>query len=124
MCRIAILVEYPTVNGGENSILAVLGHLLNRQSPEAEFEFCVLGPSKGAMADRASNLGIPIVELNLFDDSGIRLPKEQAIPRLLDAAETSGADLIHGTAWRWDDCWGLLRESSLNWWRRRICVTS
>lgn len=98
MRRIAILVEYPTVNGGENSILAALSYLLNRKLPEAEFEFCVLGPSRGAMADQVSKLGIPITELNLFDDSGIRLPRDLAIPRLLDAIENSGVSLVHGNS--------------------------
>ncbi len=98
MHRIAILVEYPTVNGGENSMLAVLRHLLSGKSPEACLEFCVLGPVQGAMADRVSELGVPITELNLFDDAGRRLPKDQAIPRLLEAAEFSGANLVHGNS--------------------------
>ncbi|MFT5092302.1 MAG: hypothetical protein ACI93T_001121, partial [Porticoccaceae bacterium] len=87
MHRIAILIEYPTVNGGENSMLAVLRHLLDRA--ESEFEFCVLGPTEGVMPGRISELGIPIEPLNLFDGAGRRLPREQAIPRLLDAAKAS-----------------------------------
>ena len=96
MHRVAILIEYPTVNGGENSMLAVLQHLLDRA--ESEFEFCVLGPTQGAMPDRLSELGIPIEALNLFDEVGRRLPREQAIPRLLEAAKASGADLVHGNS--------------------------
>ena len=96
MHRVAILIEYPTVNGGENSMLAVLQHLLDRA--ESEFEFCVLGPTQGAMPDRLSELGIPIEALNLFDEVGQRLPREQAIPRLLEAAKASGADLVHGNS--------------------------
>ena len=98
MPRIAILVEYPTVNGGENSMLSVLSYLLSGQSVEAGLEFCVLGPAQGAMADRVSELGVPITELNLFDGAGRRLPKDQAIPRLLEAAEYSGASLVHGNS--------------------------
>lgn len=96
MHRVAILIEYPTVNGGENSMLAVLRHLLDRA--ESEFEFCVLGPTEGAMPKRISELGIPIEALNLFDTSGKRLPRERAIPRLLEAAKSSGADLVHGNS--------------------------
>jgi glycosyltransferase involved in cell wall biosynthesis len=98
MHRIAILVEYPTVNGGENSMLAALRHLLAAKDSQCGFEFCVLGPSGGAMAQRVSELGIPITALNLFDEAGIRLAKERAIPRLLEAAATSGADLVHGNS--------------------------
>ncbi len=98
MHRIAILVEYPTVNGGENSMLAVLSHLLGNKSPETGLEFCVLGPTQGAMADRVSAMGVPIFELNLFDDSGLRLPRERSIPRLLAAAQLSGANLVHSNS--------------------------
>ena len=70
MHRIAILIEYPTVNGGENSMLAVLSHLLySESSSESGLEFHVLGPAEGTMADRVSQLGIPITGLNLFDDA-------------------------------------------------------
>jgi len=96
MHRVAILIEYPTVNGGENSMLAVLRHLLDRA--KSEFEFCVLGPTEGAMPARLSELGIPIEPLNLFDDTGRRLPRELAIPRLLEAAKASGADIVHGNS--------------------------
>ena len=96
MHRVAILIEYPTVNGGENSMLAALRHLRDRAEPE--FDFCVLGPTDGAMPQRVSELGIPIEPLNLFDAAGVRLPREFAIPRLLAAAKTSGADLVHGNS--------------------------
>jgi glycosyltransferase involved in cell wall biosynthesis len=98
MHRIAILVEYPTVNGGENSMLAVLAHLIAAQNVRCDFESCVLGLSEGAMAERVSELGIPITPLNLFDEAGFRLAKERAIPRLLQAAAASGADLVHGNS--------------------------
>ena len=96
MHRVAILIEYPTVNGGENSMLAALQHLLG--CPELCFEFCVLGPTEGPMPQRISELGIPIEPLKLFDDSGLRLAREQSIPRLLAAAKASGADLVHGNS--------------------------
>jgi glycosyltransferase involved in cell wall biosynthesis len=98
MHRIAILVEYPTVNGGENSILAALRHLLAAKGSQSGFEFGVLGPSEGAMTERVSELGIPITGLNLFDEAGLRLSKERAIPRLLEAVEASNADLVHGNS--------------------------
>lgn len=98
MRRIAILIEYPTVNGGENSMLAVLKHLLDKGVPGAGIEFSVLGPTTGPMAQRVAELGIPTVELNLFGTDGVRLPREEAIPRLFAAAEKSGAHLVHGNS--------------------------
>ncbi len=96
--RIAILLEYPTVNGGENSMLAVLKHLLDGGASNSGFEFCVLGPTEGAMAQRVAQLGIPSYELNLTADDGLRLPRDKAIPRLIEAAGKSGAHLLHGNS--------------------------
>ena len=96
MHRVAILIEYPTVNGGENSMLAVLRHLLD--CGDSDLEFCVLGPTEGAMPARIYELGIPIEPLNLFDEAGRRLSRELAIPRLLEAAKASGADIVHGNS--------------------------
>jgi len=96
--RIAILIEYPTVNGGENSMLAVLKHLLDKGVPDYGIEFCILGPSTGPMAQRVAELEIPFVELSLFGSDGVRLPREEAISRLLDAADRSGAHLVHGNS--------------------------
>ena len=98
MRRIAILVEYPTVNGGENSILAVLQHLLEHGPSNSDFEFCVLGPSDGAMAQHVARLGIPSIELNLFDADGERISRDQAIFRLMEAVQKSGAHLVHGNS--------------------------
>lgn len=96
MHRVAILIEYPTVNGGENSMLAVLRQLLDRG--DLDLEFCVLGPTEGAMPARIYELGIPIEPLQLFDEAGRRFSRELAIPRLLEAAKASGADLVHGNS--------------------------
>lgn len=96
MRRIAILTEYPTINGGENSILAVVKHLSACRS--SEFEFCLLGPSDGAMAQRAAAIGIDVFDLRLFTEDGSRLPRDQAIRHLLEAVRKSKARLVHGNS--------------------------
>lgn len=96
--RIAVLVEYPTVHGGENSLLAALKHLLESNRQHRSFDFCVMGPAAGAMEDRVASLGIPFVELTLFDAQGHRLPRERCVVHVLDAVTKFGADLIHGNS--------------------------
>lgn len=96
--KIAIVVEYPTVHGGENSMLAVLKHLLSEALPEQPFDFVVMGPPGSAIADRVECLGIPFGELNLFGPDGTRLPRDRAVSNLLDAVEKSGAALVHGNS--------------------------
>lgn len=96
--RIAVLVEYPTVHGGENSMLAALKHLLDSNRQRPAFDFCVMGPAAGAMADRVASLGIPFVELNLFDAEGRRLPRDRSVVHVLEAVKKSGVHLIHGNS--------------------------
>lgn len=96
--RIAILIEYPSVNGGENSMLAVLKHLLGHGVLESGIEFCVLGPCVGPMAQRVKELRIPFVDLSLFGSDGVRLPREEAILRLREVVAESGANLVHGNS--------------------------
>lgn len=98
MKRIAIAAEYPTVNGGENSMLAVLKHLAIAKQSDREFEFCILAPSVGAFAKRAAEIGIEIVDLRLVDADGGRLPRDQAIFNILEAASGAEAHLLHGNS--------------------------
>jgi glycosyltransferase involved in cell wall biosynthesis len=96
--RIAIVIEYPTVNGGENSMLAVLKYLLDRGMSEYGIDVCMLAPPEGPMAERVAELGIRSVDLTLFNADGMRLPRHEAISNLIQAAEKAGAQLVHGNS--------------------------
>ena len=98
MSRIAIVIEYPTVNGGENSMLAVLKYLLDGGMSECGIDFSVLAPRDGPMAERVAELGIRSVDLTLFNAEGMRLPRLEAISNLIQAAEKAGAQLVHGNS--------------------------
>jgi glycosyltransferase involved in cell wall biosynthesis len=56
--RIALLCEYPTLSGGENSLLSMLG-----TAPLAggEFEFLAFAPEKGPLAESFHALGIEVI---------------------------------------------------------------
>ena len=59
--HVAILFEYPTLNGGERSMLSVLGVLRDR----TEFRFTALAPSEGMLADALRDIGIPLMPFDI-----------------------------------------------------------
>jgi len=79
--RIAYLVEYPTVSGGEQSLLTLLGHL-----DRDRFRPVVLGPGSGPLADELRKVCVPLVP-----DPG----SEEARARCLREA---GIDLVHANS--------------------------
>jgi glycosyltransferase involved in cell wall biosynthesis len=58
--RVGIVFEYPTVNGGENSMFAVIEWLL-ADARSNDLELVALGPPRGAVWDRLSALNIETV---------------------------------------------------------------
>ena len=61
--RVGIVFEYPTINGGENSMFAAIEWLLAGASSH-DLEFVALCPFKGAVWERLSALGIETVEFD------------------------------------------------------------
>ena len=125
MPRIALLFEYPTLNGGERSMLAVVDHLLcaggvsppqgDAGSPQAaidantagatrprhtdiEFEFIAIAPEAGPLANALAERAIDVVPLQIYDASGHRLPPVSAASRLRQTLETCNADLLHANS--------------------------
>lgn len=91
--RIAILFEYPTLNGGERSMLQALA-----SSDRTLFELVALAPESGMLADALAQQGIDHVPMTLRDDHGVRLPREGACRRLVDAVQRVSPDLLHANS--------------------------
>jgi len=85
--RIGHLLEYPTLNGGERSLLAFLARL-----DRTRFESVVLAPGEGRLADAVRTAGI---ELRPFVGRG---PRDDAASRVAGAVRELGLDLLHGNS--------------------------
>ena len=92
--KIAYLMEFPTISGGEKSLLELL-----RRIPKDEFEPVCILPPEGNLADAVKKLGIRVIsyliERNKF---GARKRVElisHEIVRLLDKEKF---DLIHANS--------------------------
>jgi glycosyltransferase involved in cell wall biosynthesis len=68
--RVAWLFEYPTLHGGERSLLATL--LVLRQQG---IEPVALAPRSGALAEQLTGSGVPLVQFDVME-RGRRLPRD------------------------------------------------
>jgi len=91
--RVAVLFEYPTLNGGERSMLAVFDWLV-----DGGFEFVALAPARGRLADALSRRRIRHVPLQLHDEKGTHLPREVCCRNLLAAVQTAAPNLLHANS--------------------------
>ena len=91
--RIAICFEYPTLNGGERSLLAVLDAL-----PPGAADFVALAPEEGPLAEALAARGVAVIPLQLRGRDGTRLGRKAAVTQLVRAVEQSCADLVHANS--------------------------
>lgn len=94
MPTVAYVFEYPTLSGGEQSILAMLPFVR-----EAGLEPVALAPRAGALADRLHGLGVTVVP---FDDAGAAGARRQDLATRragLDSVLSHvGPDLVHANS--------------------------
>ena len=111
--RVAVVFEYPTVNGGENSVLAVLEWLIQHGPSEVAgggkpplpgplprggegtnetgtLEIVALCPPSGAVCERLSTLGIDIVTFDRHATSPLNTPPEAHAGSLSPLGRGSG----------------------------------
>lgn len=91
--RIALLFEYPTLNGGERSMLQSLAAVDPR-----EFEFVALAPASGRLAEALRAASIPHAPFEIRDPRGARLPREDACQRLVELTRELAPRLLHANS--------------------------
>ena len=93
MPRLLILCEYPTLLGGERSMLSTLDMVA-----AAEFEVRVAAPPTGALADVIRQRGVAHVPWRVRHDNGKRLPLDVLRERLAQLIESEQPDLVHANS--------------------------
>lgn len=89
--RIGLLFEYPTLNGGERSLLAAVPELCRR------FHLIAFAPGE-PLAAALKDAGVEVCPSALFDDAGRRLPRAEVVNRVIGAVRDAGADLLHANS--------------------------
>ncbi len=86
-CRVALLSEFGSLNGGEHSLLALIPEIRARG-----FEPVALAPAKGRLAAALAEHQIPHVAFSMRDD------RTTAVERLADAFDRTAATLLHANS--------------------------
>ncbi len=93
MPKVLVLCEYPSLNGGEQSLLSVIDGI------RAEgFAIEVAAPPTGPLAQRLAEQNVRLVPLALHDLTGCRRPPGECRDRIRAALAQSHADLLHANS--------------------------
>ena len=93
MPRLLLLCEYPTLNGGEQSMLSTLGGVL-----AAGLTPLVAAPADGPLAEALTQLGVEVLPLAICDAAGRRLPQAAAREELARLLRQVRPDLLHANS--------------------------
>jgi glycosyltransferase involved in cell wall biosynthesis len=93
--RIAVLFEYPSLNGGERSMLAVIDELRNRNS---RFEFVALAPPAGPLAVALSERAVSILSFEQHQPNGTRKAPNLLRTELLSMIERVHPRVLHSNS--------------------------
>lgn len=93
--KVGLLFEYPTVNGGENSMLAVARHL--RSSATLEVELHALAPGDGDLADRLACEQVCHIQFDVFRN-GSRRDRDDLVTEIAALAAENNFNLLHANS--------------------------
>ncbi|MBU4399965.1 MAG: glycosyltransferase [Planctomycetes bacterium] len=93
MPEIILLCEYPTLNGGERSMLAVLDGL-----PAAGFSPVVMAPPGGPLADELAGRGVELLSFQCREIGGVRIPTDLLRRRLAQILSRRRPALLHANS--------------------------
>src|SRR4051812_40432923 len=93
MPRLLILCEYPTLLGGERSMLATLPAVA-----ADGFDILVAAPPNGSLADELSSRGVSHIEWPTHHEDSQRFPLNRLRPELANLLRQSAPDLLHANS--------------------------
>jgi len=100
MARVLLLCEYPTLNSGEQSLLAVLPGLLEGWNEvfDVPLALYALAPAEGHLAHALSAVGVEVVPLATHDERRQKLPQEEIREQIRAALLRLQPDLVHANS--------------------------
>ncbi len=88
--HVLVAFEFGSVNGGENSFLAVVDWLRERG-----WRFSAVAPIESPLEERLTQTGIPIVPLKRSDESGVRLTQSDRRDEFARCIARVRPDMVH-----------------------------
>jgi glycosyltransferase involved in cell wall biosynthesis len=93
MCHVAVLLEYPTLCGGEQSLLSVAQPLI-----KSGFTFTAVAPPGGPLAAALARLAIRHVPFHFRDQRNLRHPLEVLRQQLTSCLKKLAPDILHANS--------------------------
>ncbi len=93
MQRVALLFEFPTLNGGEHSMLTAIDHLSHEP-----LEFAALAPREGRLPEALHERGIHHLPITFHDESGQRLPRAEVSDEIRGALQKISPNILHANS--------------------------
>ena len=94
MLHVAVLFEFPTLYGGEQSMLAVL-RLLHTST---QMRFTAIAPPSGHLSDRLQFLGVPTVPFTVRSPSGTRRADSDLVSDLQSVVALLRPNILHANS--------------------------
>ena len=91
--KVAFLSEFESRHGGENSLLAILPHLIN-QGVRPIF----IAPSQGDFADAVRDLNIEIIDFRRVNPDGFVVTQAESREKLAEILRRLSPDLVHANS--------------------------
>ncbi len=92
--HVAVLFEFPTLNGGEHSMLSVIQHLQQTE----QCRFSAIAPEHGPLADRLRMLDVPISAFSVRNQLNVKRGQQQLLTELADRVLSIKADIVHANS--------------------------
>lgn len=92
---VAVLFEYPVLNGGERSMLAAIDTLA---AQDPAIHFIALCPQKGELSDAIRQRAVRLVPFSVRNETGQRKTREDIQHELIAAIEHLKPDLLHANS--------------------------
>ncbi len=93
LLQIAVVCEFPTLLGGERSLLAIERTLLNQ-----DCELTWLAPGAGPLADELRRRGSRFIPFAIRDNEGRLLPESVSLTSLNEILHEASPDILHGNS--------------------------
>jgi glycosyltransferase involved in cell wall biosynthesis len=114
--HVALLFEYPTLNGGERSMLSILQHLRNNDA----WTFSAVGPADGAFAAELASLNVPVTNLEVHDSDGKRSDRFALMQQVCAAVNQIQPSVVHANSLAMSRLLGGCRRSG---WLAPVAAT-
>lgn len=97
--RVAVIFEYPSLNGGENSMLQAIRAIRAVQPIGGHsFEFIAIAPADGDLADALAQQSIEHVPFETHDATGRKLSRAALCDQLVEIVQRISPDLVHANS--------------------------